>query len=340
MKALRVSRFGLENLVLDDVAEPEPARGEVLLRLRAASLNFRDVLVARGSYNPSYPLPLTLGSDAVGEIVSFGPDTEAAGLTLGDRVCPLLAQGYLDGAPLRSTVRHTLGGPLQGVFAEYVAARVDSVVKIPDTLDDLSAACLPCAGLTAFNALCVQGTLAAGQSLLVLGSGGVSVFALQIAKSLGARVLATTRQPAKRARLLEIGADEVIEIEGAGWGKRVRELAGGEGFDHVLDVGGAGTLADSLTAVRPGGSISLVGVLSASDSSQTPSLVPLIMREVRLQGIFVGHKRAFEGLLALVSRAGIRPVVDRVVPLTSAREAFDHLISGQHVGKVCLALSE
>jgi NADPH:quinone reductase-like Zn-dependent oxidoreductase len=340
MRAVRIARFGLEHLGLDDVPEPQPARGEVLIRLRAASLNFRDVLVARGSYNPSYPLPLTLGSDAVGEIAGFGPDAELAGLALGERVCPLLAQGYLDGSPVRSTVRHTLGGPLQGVFADYVTARADSVVKIPDVLDDLAAASLPCAGVTAFNALCVQGTLAAGQTLLVLGSGGVSVFGIQLGKALGARVFATTRMPAKRARLLELGADEVLEIAGPGWGKRVRDLASGEGVDHVLDVGGGGTLAESLAAVRPGGTISLIGVLSAAESALAPSLVPLTMREVRLQGIFVGHKRAFEGLVALVVRAGLRPVVDRVVPLERAREAFDHLISGRHVGKVCLSIAD
>jgi NADPH:quinone reductase-like Zn-dependent oxidoreductase len=340
VKALQIARFGLEHLALEDVPEPVPAQGQVLLRLRAASLNFRDVLVARGSYNPSYPVPLTLGSDAVGEIAGFGPDTDRGGLALGDRVCPLLAQGYLDGAPTRSTVRNTLGGPLPGVFAEYVTTRVDSVVKMPEQLDDLAAASLPCAGVTAFNALCVQGALAAGQSLLVLGSGGVSVFGIQIGKALGARVLATTRQPAKRARLLELGADEVLEIQGPGWGKRARELVGGEGVEHVLDVGGAGTLGESLAAVRPGGTISLIGVLSDSGPQHSPSLVPLIMREVRLQGIFVGHRRAFEGLVALVVRTGVRPAVDRSFPLEQARDAFDHLISGKHVGKVCLSISK
>lgn len=339
MKAIRVARFGLENLRLEELPEPVPGRGEVLLRLRTASLNFRDLLVAKGSYNPSYPLPLTLGSDAVGEIVSFGPDTEPGGLSLGMRVCPLLAQGYLDGAPLRSTVRHTLGGPLPGVFAEYVTSRVDSVVPIPDELDDEAAACLPCAGVTAFNALCVAGSLSAGQSLLVLGSGGVSVFGLVIAKALGARVIATTRQPSKRAHLLELGADEVLRIQGPGWGKQARDWSGGEGVDHVLDVGGMGTLGESLAAVRPGGTISLVGVLSPSEAGGSPSLVPLIMREVRLQGIFVGHKRAFEGLLALVLRAGMRPAIDRTLPLAEAPAAFARLSSGEHVGKVCLSIT-
>jgi NADPH:quinone reductase-like Zn-dependent oxidoreductase len=337
VKALRVAAFGLDNLRLEEVPEPAPARGEALIRLRAASLNFRDLLVAQGSYNPSYPLPLILGSDGAGRIAGFGPDTDPLGFALGDRVCPILAQGYLDGPPSRSTVRFTLGGRLPGVFAEYVTARVDSLIRIPPQLDDVSAATLPCAGVTAFNALCVSGALGAGQTLLVLGSGGVSVFGIQIAKSLGARVLSTTRQPGKRARLLEIGADEVVGIDGPGWGQRIRDLVGGEGVDHVLDVGGAGTLAESLAAVRPGGTISLVGVL-ASASNQAPSLVPLIMREVRLQGIFVGTKRAFAGLVDLVARAGIRPVVDRVYPLARAREALDYLSSGQHVGKVCLTI--
>ena len=261
MLAVRIHRFGTDALRVEDVPEPVPERGQVLLRVRACSLNFRDWLILRGEYNPSYPLPLTLGSDAVGEVVAFGPDTDPAGLSLGDRVCPLLAQGWFDGDPLRSTLRHTLGGPLAGVFAERVVARVDSVVRIPDAIDDLQAACLPCAALTAYSALRVLDRVGPGHTLLTMGSGGVSVSAIAIGRAVGARVIATTRRPEKEARLLELGAETVVSSSAPGWGKRVRELAGGEGVDHVIEIGGAGTLDESLSAVRPGGTVSLIGVL-------------------------------------------------------------------------------
>lgn len=337
MLAVRIHRFGTDALRVEEVPEPVPERGQVLLRVRACSLNFRDWLILRGEYNPSYPLPLTLGSDAVGEVVAFGPDTEPGGLSLGDRVCPLLAQGWLDGDPRRSTLRHTLGGPLAGVFAERVVARVDSVVRIPDAIDDLQAACLPCAALTAYSALRVLSRVGQGHSLLTLGSGGVSVSAIAIGRAVGARVIATTRNPEKETRLLELGAETVVSSSTPGWGKRVRELAGGEGVDHVIEVGGAGTLDESLLAVRPGGTISLIGVLS-SQPGKAPNLTPLIMRNVRLQGVLVGHQRGFQELVALTARASLKVPIDRVYPLAAAADAFDRLVTGEHVGKICFEL--
>jgi NADPH:quinone reductase-like Zn-dependent oxidoreductase len=337
MLAVRIDRFGRDALRVEDVPEPVPERGQVLLRIRACSLNFRDWLILRGEYNPSYPLPLTLGSDAVGEVVAFGPDTDPGGLSLGDRVCPLLAQGWLDGDPRRSTLRQTLGGPLAGVFAERAVARVDSVVRIPDGIDDLQAACLPCAALTAYSALRVLDHVGRGHSLLTLGSGGVSVSAIAIGRAVGARVIATTRRPEKEARLLELGADSVVSSSAPGWGKRVRELAGGEGVDHVIEVGGAGTLDESLSAVRPGGTVSLIGVLS-SQPGKAPNLTPLIMRNVRLQGVVVGHLRGFQELVALSAQAALKVPIDRVYPLAAAADAFDRLVTGEHVGKICFEL--
>jgi NADPH:quinone reductase-like Zn-dependent oxidoreductase len=335
MQAVRIAGFGLEQIAIDEVPDPVPAPGQVLLRVRAASLNFRDVLVARGDYNRSYPLPLVLGSDAVGEIVAFGPNTAPSGFSLGERVCPIFAQGWVDGPPLRATMRNTLGGPLPGVFAELALARVDSIVRVPDYLDDREAASLPCAAVTAYSALRVLGTLRAGETLLTLGSGGVSSFGIQLARLLGARVIATTRRPEKQERLRELGADTVLVTTAPGWGKRVRDLAGGEGVDHVLEVGGAGTLGESLLAVRPGGTVSLIGVLSGGDESAA-TLTPVIMRNIRVQGVFVGHQRAFEELLAAFSAHQVRPAVDCVFPLERARDAFEHLIAAKHVGKVCI----
>jgi len=337
MKALRIEGFGLDELELAEVPVPSPGQGQALLRVRAASLNFRDVLVARGDYNRNYPLPLILGSDAACEIESFGPDTDPGRFRIGDRVCPALAQGWFDGPPRRETVRHTLGGPLPGVFAEYVVSRVDALVPTPSSLSDVEAACLPCAGVTAYSALAVLSRLGAGETLLSIGSGGVSVFAIQLARQLGARVLATTRKPDKVRRLEALGA-EVVTIDGPGWGRQVRARAGGEGVDHVLEVGGAGTLGESLQAVRPGGTVSLVGVLADAEAA-APSLTPVIMRNIRVQGVFVGHLRAFESLAAHVAAHELGPVVDRVFPFDEAREAFRYLVSGDHVGKVCLDVS-
>jgi NADPH:quinone reductase-like Zn-dependent oxidoreductase len=338
MQAVRIPRFGSDALSVVDVPVPIPEPGEVLLRIRAASLNFRDWLIVRGEYNPRYPLPLTLGSDALGEVVGFGPETDPGDLSVGDRVCPLLAQGWLDGPPVRATTQHTLGGPLPGVFAEFALARLDSVVRIPDALDDLQAACLPCAALTAYSALEVWSELGQEDTVLTLGSGGVSVYAIVIARALGARVIATTRRPEKEALLRELGADVVVPITGPGWGKRVRELAGGDGVDHVIEVGGAGTLDESLAAVRPGGTISLIGVLSSAPE-KPPNLTPLIMRNVRMQGVLVGHKRGFEELVALACRARLEVPIDRVYPLARAADAFERLAAGEHVGKICFQLS-
>jgi NADPH:quinone reductase-like Zn-dependent oxidoreductase len=333
--AVVVGAFGLENLQVIDVEPPKPGPAEVLLRVRAASLNYRDLMVADGSYNPRYPLPLTLGSDAVGEVVELGSDCADAGVAVGDRVCALVAQGWLDGPPTSSTNRQTLGGPLPGVFAEFALARADSVIRVPPYLTDVEAATLPCAALTAWSALQVLAQLTAGHCVLTLGSGGVSVFALQIAQLAGARVVATSRDPRKGERLLELGAAEVIDARTPNWGRKARSLSA-EGMDHVIDVGGADTLAQSLGAVRPGGVISLIGVLGGKQASL--DLLPIVMRNVRLQGVLVGHRRGFRELAAAFEAARVRPIIDSVYPLNDLGAALARLASGQHFGKVCLQL--
>jgi NADPH:quinone reductase-like Zn-dependent oxidoreductase len=330
--------FGLERVALEDIERPRPGPAEVLLRVRAASLNYRDLLVAKGEYNPRYPLPLILGSDAVCEVVELGPENEGTGLALGERVCPLVAQGWLDGAPDRDVNRFTLGGPRAGVFAEYVVARSDSVLGVPPYLDDFEAACLPCAAVTAWSALRTLSPLASDASVLTLGSGGVSVFALQIARLSGARVIATSRDAQKRARLLALGADAVLETDAAGWGRRARSLAGEQGVDHVVEVGGAETLKESLQAVRAGGTVSLIGVLGGKEIAL--DLLPLVMRNVRLQGVLVGHRRSFAALLAAFASASVHPVIDSIYPLARIHEAFARLASGQHFGKICLQIAD
>lgn len=335
--ALVEGAFGLERVAFGTVETPVPGAGQVLLRVRAASLNYRDLLVAKGEYNPRYPLPLILGSDACAEVVGFGADGEHSGLSLGDRVCPVMVQGWFDGPPPRTATRFTLGGPLPGVFAEYLVARSDSVLRVPDYLDDVEAACLPCAALTAWSALKTLSPIAEGETVLTLGSGGVSLFALQIARLARGRVLATSRDPKKRERLLALGAEAVLDPNEPGWGRRARALCADEGAEHVVEVGGASTLGESFAAVRPGGTISLIGVLSGKEAAL--NLLPLVMRNVRLQGVFVGHQRSLSELLSAFAASSVHPVVDSVFELSELDRAFQRLASGQHFGKVCLRIA-
>lgn len=341
MRALSVAPdFGLSNVAVREHTEPAPAADQVLVRVLAASLNYRDLMVLRGEYNPRFQLPLILGSDAVGEVVALGERASEHGVGLGQRVCPLFAQGWLDGPPRRDTVRAALGGPLPGVFADYVVARADSVVPVPEYLTDAEAATLPCAALTAWSALQTLSNLGPSQTLLTLGTGGVSLFAAQIARLVGARVIATTRDPRKAHRLSELGAAAVLDSSVSGWGEAARQFSGGEGVDHVIEVGGHSTLAESLRAVRPGGTISLIGVLGGSGNEQPPpNLLPAVMRNVRLQGVFVGHARSFRALLKAFEAGRVRPVIDSVHPLANAPLAFERLSSAEHVGKVCLSLA-
>lgn len=342
--------FGLENAALRELPTPEPARGQVLLRVRAASLNYRDLLVAKGEYNPRYPLPLVLGSDAACEIVALGPETQLAGFGSGDRVCPLFAQGWLSGAPKRQVMQGTLGGPLPGVLAEYVLARSDSLVRIPDYLDDLQAATLPCAALTAWSALRVLSPIEPGDRVLTIGSGGVALFALQIARAAGATVLALSRSAEKRARLLALGATAALSSEQPGWGRAIRDLAPDQGVDHVVEVGGVGTLGESLQAVRPGGTISFIGTVGQSGQrpatatetagrGAAPDLLPIVMRNLRLQGVFVGHRQSFEAMVASFAASKLEPVIDSVFALEQASQAFARLASGDQFGKICLQIS-
>ena len=336
MRALGVDKFGLENLAVRELPRPRAGVGEVLVRVRAASLNYRDFLVATGKYNPRLPRPLTLGSDAVGDIIELGESSADVAPPLGTRVVVHMVQGWLDGPPLRSATQRTLGGPLPGVFAEYAVARADSVLPVPAYLDDVEAACLPCAALTAMSALAQSDLLAAGATLLTQGSGGVSLFALQLAKARGVRVLVTSRGTAKRERLLALGAEEVLAADAPNWGRGVRPLTGGEGVEHVIEVSGGSTLAESLQAVRPGGTISMIGTLGGNTAEL--DLLPIVMRNVRLQGVFVGHLRRLRELLNECERALIHPVIDDVFALEQGRKAFERLASGAQFGKICLKI--
>jgi NADPH:quinone reductase-like Zn-dependent oxidoreductase len=327
--------FGLEALHVEERPDPVPGPGQVLVRMKAAALNYRDLLMVEGQYNPKQPLPLVPLSDGAGEVVRTGDGVTR--VRVGDRVAGIFAQKWLAGRPTREKLQSTLGGPLDGMLAELALLHEDGVVPVPAHLTDEEAATLPCAAVTAWSALVEQGGLTAGDTLVVLGTGGVSMFALQLGVLVGARVIVTSSSDRKLERARGLGAWETINYEATpDWEKRVRELTGGAGADHVLEVGGAGTFARSVRATRPGGQISLIGVLSGAATQV--SLNPILMQNIRVQGVIVGSRETFERLNRAVDAHRLRPVVDRVFAFEEARAALEHLRGRRHFGKLVVRI--
>ncbi len=335
MRAWEIGRFGVENLALVERPDPVPGPGQVVLRVRAVSLNYRDLMTIQGTYNPRQKLPLIPGSDAAGEVVTVGPGVRR--VRVGDRVCSVLAQHWVAGEPTRDRVRSTLGGPFDGVLAEQAVLSEDGVVAAPGHLTDLEAATLPCAAVTAWNALVTEGGVTAGDTVLVQGTGGVSLFALQIARLIGARVILTSSSDDKLARGLALGASDGINYrQDPEWGARAKELTGGRGVDHVVEVGGAGTLEQSLRALCFGGRISLIGVL-AGGVAEVP-LALIFMQKASVQGIIVGDRDSFEAMNRAFALHQLRPVVDATFPFEQLPAALAHMAEGRHFGKICLQL--
>ena len=324
--------FGLDHLRQVERSEPgTPPPGQVLLEMRAVSLNYRDLMTVEGAYNPKQPLPLIPCSDGVGRVLAVGEGVRR--VAVGDRVLPIFAQGWIAGEPTRERLRSTLGGPLDGTLRERMLVSAEGVVHAPEYLSDEEAATLPCAAVTAWSALVTDGGLTGGQTVLTLGTGGVSIFALQIATALGARVIVTSSSDDKLARARELGAWHGINYRtDPDWGKTARELTGGRGVDLVVEVGGGETLGQSLAAVRMGGKIALIGVLSGGATELQVGRV--LMNRVGIQGILVGDRERFEAMNRALAATGLSPVVDRVFPFDDARAAFEHMAAGNHFGKI------
>ncbi len=336
MKAYEVQQFGIENLAIVEREVPEPKANEVLVQFRAASLNYRDIMVVSGTYNPRMKMPAVPLSDGAGKITAVGESVTK--WKVGDRVMPIFAQRWIDGDTSEEKRRTSLGAGSQwdGVLRELGAFDEEGLVRIPDHLSFEEAATLPCAALTAWHALAVSGRLKAGDTVLTLGTGGVSIFALQFAKIFGARVIATTGIDSKVAKLNDLGADEIINYrERPDWDKAVLELTGKNGVDHVIEVGGSGTLGKSLTAVRLGGHVAMIGALTGPGDF---SPITVFMKAVRLQGIFTGSRTMFEDMVRAIEVAKLKPVVDRVFGFDEAREAMQYMESGAHFGKVVIAI--
>jgi NADPH:quinone reductase-like Zn-dependent oxidoreductase len=334
MRAYQINKFGTDELSVSEINRPVPTADQALVRLHAASLNYRDLMMVEGSYNPKLRLPLVPFSDGAGEVVEIGADVTR--WKVGDRVCPIFMQGWIDGELDYQKSKTALGGDLDGCLREYGAFHEDGLVKIPEHLSFEEAACLPCAGVTAWNALMNSGGLKKGDTVLCQGTGGVSLFALQLAKAAGAQVLITSSSNEKLERAKQLGADQLINYrEREDWDTVALEMTDKRGVDHVIEVGGAGTLQRSMRAVKMAGHIAVIGVVAGKGEF---SNVPIFMKALRLIGVFVGSRAMFEEMNRTIENHGIRPVVDRTFGFDQVREAFELMKSGQHFGKVVVKI--
>jgi len=324
---------GIDALLKVELPRPKPAPRQVLVRVRACSLNYRDLAIALGTYRMPTKPDLVPLSDGAGEVIELGEGVTKIGV--GDRVAGCFFQRWIGGPPAAETHASALGGGIDGMLREYAALDEDGVVKLPAHLSFEEGATLPCAAVTAWHALAGHARLVAGESVLVQGTGGVSIFALQLARLMGAQVIVTSSTDKKLARAKELGATHGINYKAnPEWEKAVVALTEG-GVDHVVEVGGPGTLAQSLRAIRIGGSITLIGVLAGA-AEINPMLI--FARRANVQGISVGSMQMFAAMNRAITVAGRRPVIDKVFSFDEAAAAYRHLQSATHFGKVVIGL--
>ena len=327
--------WGMDHLRLSTRPEPKAGPGQVVVKMSASSLNYRDLVVPnRGYGNHTGTLPLIPVSDGAGVVCEIGPGVRR--VAVGDRVCPTYFQRWTSGEPDLERLTQSLGGPIDGTMADYMCLSEEGVSKVPAHLSDVEAATLPCAALTAWSALVTCGNTRPGDRVLVQGCGGVALFAVAFAKMLGAHVTVISSSDERLDRVKSLGADAGINYRSAPeWAKATRDITGGRGYDLILELGGEKTLPQSLRCIRPGGTIAMIGILSGS--TMATSLGLIITRQVRLQGVTVGHRDGFEAMLRAIDQHRIKPVVDRVFAFEELKEAMAYLQSGAQFGKVCLA---
>jgi NADPH:quinone reductase-like Zn-dependent oxidoreductase len=337
MKVMQIEgEWSADNIVLAERPDPVPGPGQVVIEMKAASLNFRDtVLVNRGYGRRSGELPLVPVSDGAGTVVAVGDGVTR--VAVGDLVCPIFSQTWLDGTFSEASWAGSLGGPLDGTMQQFMLLSEEGVVRAPGHLDAEEAATLPCAALTAWNALVEQGGVAPGDTVLIQGTGGVSLFGLLFAKAAGAEVILTSSSDEKLERAGAMGADHLINYrETPDWGKAARTITNGKGLDHIVEVGGAGTLEQSIRAIRPSGVISLIGVLSGAAGPL--NLGPVVTQNIRLQGITVGSRAMFERMNRAIELHGIRPPIDQHrFAFEDLAQAIKNFPKGKHFGKVVCA---
>ena len=333
MRVVEASEFKISSLRLAERETPTPKHGEIMVKISSASLNYRDLAILDQSYMPNLKLPYVPCSDCAGEVVEVGQGVKR--FASGDRVVPLYTQGWYDGRPtLAQRTTQTLGAPLSGVLQEYIVIPEDEAVHSPKSLSDQEASTLPIAALTAWNTL-QQGGIKAGDTVLLQGTGGVSIFALQFAKIFGAKVIITSSSDEKLKRAQALGADFCINYEqNPEWEKVVREMTDGRGVDIVVETTGA-TLSQSLAAVKFAGFIGVIGFVGGHEVKI--SVKTLIGPLVRVQGIATGSRSQLEELIRAIDCHQVKPVIDSIFPLEKAQEAFNHLKSGAHFGKIVIA---
>jgi len=333
MHTWQISSFGVDSLEFVERPAPQPGPGEVLVRIHAISINYRDLLMVKGLYNPKMKLPRVPCSDGAGEIAAVGE-----GVTQwkkGDRVAGAFMQNWLDGPPTPAKVKGALGGDIDGMLTEFLCLKETGLVALPSHLSYAEAAALPCAAVTAWNAL-AAGNLKPGSTVLILGTGGVSIFALQLAKLMGARVLGISSSAAKLERARSLGLDAGLNYrETPAWERWAMDQTGGEGVDLVVEVGGIGTLPRSLGAIRMGGVIAQIGVL-AGPADPLP-LALILHKQARIQGIYVGSRKDFEEMNRAISLAALRPVTESF-PWSQAREVMARMETASHFGKLVLTV--
>ena len=326
--------FGIDNLKLAERPEAALQPGQTRVRVKATSLNYRDLMTVKHGGARGARLPLIPLSDGAGEVVEVGPGVSR--VQPGDRVMGIFMQTWLAGEPTQAHTQSALGGAIDGMLAEQVVLHEDGLVHVPDHLSYEEAATLPCAAVTAWQGLMTKGGMQAGDTILVLGTGGVSIFALQFAAIAGAKTIITSSSDAKLGRAKQLGAAECINYKATpDWEQRVLELTDGAGVDHVVEVGGVGTLEKSLQAVRIGGTVSLIGVLTGAG---TMDPMAILRKGIRLQGIYVGSRAMFEAMNRAMSLHKLRPVIDRAFPFEESRDALAYMESAAHFGKIVVTL--
>jgi NADPH:quinone reductase-like Zn-dependent oxidoreductase len=324
---------GIDALAKVERPNPKPSHRQVLVKVAFGSLNYRDLGIVRGTYRMPVRDNVVPLSDGAGEVVEVG-----AGVTrvkAGDKVAGCFFQRWPGGEPPPDVQQGALGGSLDGMLAEYAVLEEDGVVKIPAHLSLEEGACLPCAGVTVWHAMMEHGHLVAGQTVLLQGTGGVSVFGLQLEHAMGIQAVVTSSSDAKLNRAKTLGASHTINYKTIPeWDKAALEFTGGCGVDHVVEVGGAGTLAKSFGAIRVGGRISMIGGLSGAATELDPRLI--MARRANIQGISVGSTQMFEAMNRAIAANGIKPVIDKVFGFDEVKAAYQHMASGAHFGKIVI----
>lgn len=336
MKAYEINEFGIDNLTLAQRDEPTPNASEVKVKFRAVSLNFRDLMMIKGAYNPRLKTPLVPFSDGAGEVVEIGESVTK--FKIGDRVTPSFMQGWTDGAIDAEKARTALGGDLDGCLREFGIFDENGLVCIPDHFSFEEAATLPCAAVTAYHALFESGRMKSNDTVLLEGTGGVSIFALQFAAALGTQIFITSSSDEKLERAKELGATDLINYkQREDWDKAVLEATGKRGVDHVVEVGGAETIAKAMNAVKVGGHIAVIGVLSGAAGGLNP--VNILMKSIRLQGIYVGSRQMFEDMNRMLCQyVHIKPVIDKAFEFGEVRDALKYMEAGAHFGKIVVKM--